>query len=413
MTKTNKQLVLFEDEGYVDLLPLVYWRSVFELQVGRKIVLDRIAQRLGLPVSGVWARDWLAPVAAQRCGAPANQSIQAGTILVNGRWILDEEMILPDGPVVGVIDQDVAYIVCDAKLAGQLAAADLLDATRRKLSLEGVPTVDAPGRMFHYPWDIMASISELLEGDWSAGDAVIESELDAKVVLEPRDRIHVGERTEIHPTAVIDATAGPVYISHDVRIGAYSVIEGPAYFGPCSRVNPHSWLHGGNVIGPVCKVGGELHACVLNGYTNKQHNGFLGHSYVGSWVNIGAGANNSDLKNTYGKIRVPVNGVNVETGERLLGSVIGDHAKLGINATVPTGAVIGLAASVASTRLLPKFLPSFSWVTEDHVGSGDPLRLLDAASAAMARRDVDMTDDEVELFLDLGQRVKTFEGRAR
>jgi hypothetical protein len=97
----------------------------------------------------------------------------------------------------------------------------------------------------------------------------------------------------------------------------------------------------------------------------------------------------------------------------MFGAIIGDHVKLGINATIPTGAVIGLAASVASTRMLPRFIPSFSWVTEDTVGSGDPLRLLDAASAAMARRDVDMTDEEVELFLDLGQRVKSYETRSR
>jgi len=405
--------VLFEDEGCFNLLPLVFWRSVFELQVGRKILLDRIAQRLGLPVTGVWTRDWLAPVAAQRCGAPANQPVQEGTILVNGRWIFEDEIAFPEGPCVGVIEGEVAYIVCDTKLADQLAAADLLDATRRKLSLNGISTIEAPGRLIHYPWDIIAALPDLLEGDWRRSDPVIESEVDDSLVLEPRDRIHVGERTYIHPTAVIDATVGPVYISHDVRIGAYSVIEGPIYVGPCSRVHPHAWLHGGNAIGPVCKVGGEMHACVLNGYSNKQHNGFLGHSYVGGWVNIGAGATNSDLKNTYGKIKVPINGVNVETDQRLIGAIIGDHAKLGINATVPTGAVIGLAASVAATGLLPKFVPSFSWVTESGVGSGDPLRLLDAACAAMARRDVDMTDEEVELFIDLGQRAKTYEGRSR
>lgn len=413
MTKTNTTLVLFEDEGFVNLLPVVFWRSVFELQVGRKIILDRVAQRLGVPISGVWTRDWLASVAAQRCGAPANQPVQEGTILVNGRWIFEDRIAFPDGPCVGVIDTETAYIVCDAKLASELAAVDLLDATRRKLSLDGVPKMEAPGRFIHYPWDIVAALPDLMEGDWRDSDSVIESELDPSLVLEPRDRIHVGERTFIHPTALVDATAGPVYISHDVRIGAYSVIEGPVYVGPWSRVHPYTWLHGGNAIGPVCKVAGELHGCILNSYTNKQHGGFLGHSYVGGWVNIGAGATNSNLKNTYGKIRVPVNGVKVETDERLFGAIIGDHAKLGINATIPTGAVIGLAASVASTRMLPQFIPSFSWVTEDGVRSGDPLRLLDAASAAMARRDVDMTDEEVELFLDLGQRVRTYEGRSR
>ena len=413
MSNAKKTLVLFEDEGFVDLLPVVFWRSVFELQVGRKIVLDRTAQQLGMPVAGVWTRDWLAPIAAQRCGAPANQPARTGTILVNGRWILEETVVFPKTPCVGAIDSDIAYIVCDAKLAKQLTPADLLDPQRRKLALEGVPRKDATGRFMRYPWDVTTTLPELIETDWRPGDPVIESELDPRLALEGRDRIHVGERTHIHPTAVIDARVGSIYISHDVRIGGYSIIEGPAYIGPCSEVRPHTWLHGGNAIGPVCKVGGEIHGCVLNSYTNKQHAGFLRHCYVGSWVNIGAGATNSDRKNTYGKIRVPVNGVNVEMGEVLFGAIIGDHAKIGINATIPTGAVIGLAASIASSRLLPKYVPSFSWVTEDALVPGDPLRLLDSASAMMARRGVDMTDEEVELFLDLGQRVRSYEAKAK
>jgi UDP-N-acetylglucosamine diphosphorylase/glucosamine-1-phosphate N-acetyltransferase len=413
MSNTKKTLVLFEDEGFVDLLPVVFWRSVFELQVGRKIVLDRMAQQLGMPVAGVWTRDWLAPIAAQRCGAPANQPVRTGTVLVNGRWILEETVVFPKAPCVGVIDSEIAYIVCDAKLAKQLAPADLLDSQRRKLTLEGVPRKDATGRFMHYLWDVTTTLPELIESDWQPGDPAIESELHPHLTLEGRERIHVGERTQIHPTAMIDARGGSIYISHDVRIGACSIIEGPAYIGPCSEVHPHTWLHGGNAIGPVCKVGGEIHGCVLNSYTNKQHTGFLGHCYVGSWVNIGAGATNSDVKNTYGKVRVPVNGVNVETGEVLCGAIIGDHAKLGINATIPTGAVIGLAASIASSRLLPKYIPSFSWVTEDALIPGDPLRLLESASAVMARRGVDMTDEEVELFLDLGQRVRSYEAKAR
>lgn len=409
----KKSLVLFEDGGFVDLLPLVFWRSVFELHVSRKIVLDRTAQRIGLPVAGVWTRDWLARVAGQRCGAPANYPATASTVLVNGRWMLDGPVEFPEAPCVGVVDSDVAYIVCDQELASHLTPRDLLDATRREVSLQGVPRETAGGRFLRYPWEMISDLPALLESDWRTTDACIESELDRELKLENPDRIHIGERTRIHPTALINASEGSVYISHDVQIGAYAVIDGPAYIGPGTRIHPHAWLHGGNAIGPVCRIGGEVHGCVMHSYTNKQHGGYLGHAYVGSWVNIGAGATNSDLKNTYGTVRVPVNGVNVDTKLKFFGTIIGDHAKICINATIPTGAVIGLAASVASTRLLPKYLPSFSWVTEDGPRAGDPLRLLDAASAAMARRDVDMTDDEVELFLDLGKRVKSFEANAR
>jgi UDP-N-acetylglucosamine diphosphorylase/glucosamine-1-phosphate N-acetyltransferase len=400
-------LILFEDEGFVDLLPLVFWRSVFELPLGRKMVMDRMAQRLGLHLTGVWTRDWLATVAAQRCGAPANRAASGGTILVNGRWLCGNSEKLPDEPCVGMIDDDIAYIVCDDDLAKRLSWKDMLDKTRRFESLDGFERRPASGKLFRYPWEIVGDVSSLLEGDWQSTDAVIESEVEAS--MECKERIHVGERTSIHPTAIINAEAGSIFISHDVQIGAYSVIEGPAYIGPGTHIHPYTWLHGGNAIGAVCRIAGELHGCVVSAYTNKQHSGFLGHAYVGSWVNLGAGSNNSDLKNTYGKIKVPINGTDVETGLQFFGAVIGDHAKLGINATVPSGAVIGLGASVASSGMLPKYLPSFSWVTQERVRAGDPLRLLDAACAVMARRDVDMTDDEVELFSELGQRVKDFE----
>ncbi len=404
----KRTLVLFEDEGFVNLLPLLFWRSVFELQVGRKIPLDRLAQRLSLPVSGVWTRDWIAAVAAQRCGAPSNQPVGEGAVLANGRWVCDEAVNLPPAPHVGTIGEGIAYIVCDATLAARLRPSDLLDPVRREAALQGVPRSPARGRMIRYPWDLVSGLIEQLNADFTTGDALIETELDPRLVLPYRERMHVGERTVIHPTVVIDASS-PIYVGHDVSVGAYAVLEGPLFLGAGSRVHPHAWLHGGNAIGPMCKVAGEMVGCVLHGYSNKQHHGFLGHSVTGSWVNIGAGATNSNLKNTYGRVRAPINGRPVDTGLQLFGAVIGDHVKLGINSAIPTGGVIGLAAAVATPRLLPKFVPSFGWVADDELKSGDPMRSLDVASAVMARRNLDMTDEEVELFLDLGSRVREYE----
>ena len=406
-------IVLFEDEGYANLLPLVYWRSVFELHLGRKILLDRIAQRLGLPVTGVWTRSWIAAVAGQRCGAPANGPIEKGTVLVNGRWLCEEGADFPAAPCVGMLGDEVAYVVCDAKLAENLAPNDLLDPRWRQNALDGVNRVEAKGCLLHYPWDVVGPLANLLASDWRSTDASIESDLDSRLDLGPTDRIHVGQCTKIHPTAVIDATEGPIYISHDVRIGAYVVLEGPAYVGPGTRISPHAYLHGGNGIGPMCKLGGEIDGCVFHGYTNKPHEGYLGHSYVGSWVNIGAGATNSDLKNTYSDVRVPLRRKEINTEQQFFGSIIGDHAKLGINAALPTGVVVGFSAMVAGTRVAPKFVPSFAWLTDDGLSVGKPDRLLDVATRMMVRRGVDMTDDEVELFLELGERARTLEVKSR
>lgn len=294
-------------------------------------------------------------------------------------------------------------------VASTLVPQDFLDLSRQTQALAEVKRVEAAGRVIRFPWDIIEALPDSLAEDWHGSDAAIESKLDQRVMLLDPERIHVGERCTVHPTAVLDGTRGSVYISHDVEIGAYAVVEGPAYVGPGSRINPHAWLHGGVALGPVCRVGGELDACILHGYSNKQHGGFLGHTYVGSWANLGAGCANSDLKNTYGHVRVPINGKPIDTGRTFLGAVIGDHAKIGINSSIPTGAVIGFSAMAAAGRILPKYMPSFGWFTDDGLRRGDPARMLDVASAVMARRDIHMTDDEVELFLELETHVAEVE----
>ena len=402
-------LVLFEDNGYRALLPLTYWRTVFELRVGRHIQLDRLPQQLGLPVSGVWTREWMEAVARQRCGTAVNTPLAPETLLASGRWLVDAPPEIPKAPVVGRLGEGIAFIHCDARLARELCPQDFLRPEGLEDKLRHVDEVPASGRLIRYPWDIVGGLADRLRGDWKTDDASVEAELDSRVYAEPLDQICVGPRSTIHPSAVIDARPGPVYISHDVVVGAAAVIEGPAYIGPGTHVRPHAYLHGGVAAGPVGRLGGEIDGCVIHGYSNKQHAGFLGHSYVGSWVNLGAGATNSDLKNTYGNVRVPIGGVEMDTGTMFFGAVIGDHVKVGINATLPTGVVLGFAATVASPRALPKWVPSFSWVDEHGIKEGNAAKLLDGACKVMARRDLDMTDSEVELFLDLGERTRQLE----
>ncbi len=394
-------IILFEDEGCVDLQPLTCWRSVPELRIGRRILLDEVAQMLQRPIAGIWTRDGMAAVAAQRCQVPVNDRVGAGDCLVNGRWLPHGPVDFPAAPCVGRVDGALAFVVCDQSLADKLSAQTMLSKDRHDVALDGVPEVETDGRMYRYPWEFIADLSSRLSAGWRDADAAVEVELDPRVTLEDRDRIHIGERTEVHPTAAIDATGGPVFISHDVTIGAQAVIEGPVYLGPGTRVNPRSWLHGGNAIGPVCKIGGEIDGCIMCGYSNKQHDGFLGHVFVGSWVNIGAGTNNSDLKNTYGSIRVPLHGRPIDTGLQFFGAIIGDHAKLGINTTLATGSVVGFGAVSVTTKTVPKYLPSCSWVTDDRVERGDVVKLIDVAAAVMTRRQVKMTDAEAALFRHL------------
>jgi bifunctional N-acetylglucosamine-1-phosphate-uridyltransferase/glucosamine-1-phosphate-acetyltransferase GlmU-like protein len=148
----------------------------------------------------------------------------------------------------------------------------------------------------------------------------------------------------VEPGVVFDVSHGTVVVEGGVEIRAGTRLEGPLWVGANSRL-----LGGdirGSAIGPRCSVRGELASSVFLGYANKAHDGFVGHSVLGRWVNLGAGTITSNLKNTYGPVRLEVAGTPIETGQQFLGSLVGDHAKTAIGTMLGTGTVVGAGASV-------------------------------------------------------------------
>ena len=206
---------------------------------------------------------------------------------------------------------------------------------------------------------------------------------------------------------MLDAEHGPIFISEDVTVSANASLEGPCYIGSGSLIQPGAVLRDGMSIGPRCKVGGELESSILHGFSNKQHDGFLGHSYVAEWVNLAADTVNSDLKNTYGTIRVPINGVEVESGLMFVGLTMGDHSKTGIGQMFPTGSVVGFGCNVATCEFAPRFVPSFTWLTPKGAEPYDVERCLGVARRVMARRQVELTKAHEGLF----RSVATWAGR--
>ena len=157
----------------------------------------------------------------------------------------------------------------------------------------------------------------------------------------------------------------------------------------------------GNSIGPMCRVGGEVEESIIQGYSNKYHDGFLGHAYVGEWVNLGALTTNSDLKNDYSSVTVILDGKTpINTGSTKVGSLIGDHTKTSIGTLLNTGAYVGGMSLIATIgRLLPKFLPSFSWYVEGAVTRGfGKKKIYETARMAMSRRKCTWTPADEALW---------------
>ncbi|MCH7870675.1 MAG: hypothetical protein IID33_03145 [Planctomycetes bacterium] len=401
-------LGLFEDNGWRNLLPLTYLRACFELRCGRDRLCDKVQTHFGRPIARSWMREQIAAVVTARCEFAASDA--GDWCLVNARAFVTADQAPPAPGKAWIVDGEL--------IAAGFAAADiehlkpetlLRDDGIREL-LSSLQTGPSPAgiRLIKYPWEL-----PLLNGDELRRQCTEGGNHDGRIhggvhLLNPA-AIHVAADAVIKPGTVLDAESGPIHIDADVTIEPNCVIQGPCHIGRGSLVQPGSSIRHDTSIGPVCKVGGEIEASIIHGYSNKQHDGFLGHSYVGQWVNLGADTVTSDLKNTYGTIRVHLNGRSVETGERFVGSIIGDHTKTGIGTILPTGCVLGTASNVFTRGAVPNFVPSFSWLTSEGMTDFRIDKAIEIARTVMARRKVDLTRDEEELIRQTAELARRIE----
>jgi UDP-N-acetylglucosamine diphosphorylase/glucosamine-1-phosphate N-acetyltransferase len=190
---------------------------------------------------------------------------------------------------------------------------------------------------------------------------------------------------------VLDAEDGPIFIDEGATIMANASLQGPLFVGAKSTIKMGAKIYEGTSIGPVCKVGGEVEESIFHAYSNKQHEGFLGHAYLGEWVNLGADTNNSDLKNNYGTVRVHIDGKTIDSGLLFVGLFMGDHAKSGINTMFNTGTVVGVMSNVFGADYPDKLVPSFAWGGAASCETYACEKALQVARRVMARRNRELT----------------------
>ncbi len=263
-----------------------------------------------------------------------------------------------------------------------------------------LPMKEISVTVIDYPWDLITYNNEEIIKDFKKLCNESENHIHdyPGVYFLNKESIFLGKDVKIKPGAVLDAEDGPIFIGKNVQIQHHATIQGPAFIGENSIVKMNATIYHNTSIGKVSKVGGEIENTIIHSYSNKQHNGFLGNSYLGSWVNLGAGTTNSDLKNNYGTIRVQINNEMIESGKQFVGLTMGDHSKAAINTSFNTGAVVGVSSNIFGGTFPPRYIPSFSWGGSEALTTYDIDRSIEVAERVMQRRNVVLTDIDKELF---------------
>lgn len=389
---STRRLILHEDRFWRLLRPLTDLLPVPALAFGASDVARRWIARAGLPLFAIEARaaslaTWHdAPVRDTSAIAADDEAVVVNAAALPGAWF--DAVMADRSPMLFLSGGRVAAARLPlALLRGGIGRGEDFETVLLGLAL---PTSVCDAAFLDHPWDLMARNPEAIVADLSDRAPAQAGTVHRLAALESPERIVIEPGAAVGPFAVLDASEGPILIARGARIEAHSIVRGPCVIGP------GTWILGGSVsgttFGPECRIAGEVEACVWQGYGNKRHHGFVGHSAIGEWVNLGALTTTSDLKNNYGKVRVVVEGREVDTGSPKIGSFLGAHVKTGIGSLLPTGASIGTAANLfGGGRFAPKHVAAFAWWDGDLFAEHELERMLATARIAVSRRGRSLT----------------------
>jgi len=390
------QAVIYEDGLECGFGPATLLRPTFDLRCGALLMREKLELR---------RPDWMVALVPRPALAELVEDEQPGravaglredkTLFLSGSVLVDDALL----DFVEGLEHDCVLAEGQA-VVGALVSGDgvklaqgLAEGRFYPQSLDLPRERAYPLRVVRRHWELVESTPEELTRDarLMAGRGKVAGEVHESAATLSPELISIGPGSTVAPGVVIDASRGEVLVGSEVEIMSNAYIEGPAFIGDGSLVKAGARIYGGTSIGPVCKVGGEISASIIQSHSNKQHDGFLGHSFVGSWVNLGAATDTSDLRNDYRPVHVTVGGEEVDTGQLSVGSLIGDHTKTAIGTKLNTGSVIGAFCSVFPGRFPPKSLPSFSWGTAEGFVRYDVQRAIETAREVMLRRRVELS----------------------
>ncbi|MCS7305877.1 MAG: putative sugar nucleotidyl transferase [Thermoguttaceae bacterium] len=400
------RLVLLDLPGAdrVRFYPLALSRPIWELRCGITNLAEKLVAKLRPTTVACFVPPYMAEAYREQTSWPVNDLRQlAGDELL----LVHPRVKAEDFPVDGIPPGHAVVSEEGTVLAARIGPAELARLGTGSIealveSAKSLPRANVQLKLWNYIWDLILESPHQITKDFAAlGRSGIEGTVEQPSAIRgSRSELYIAPGVLVHPMVVLDAANGPIYIDEGAEIHPFTRIEGPCYIGKKSILLGCKCREG-NSIGPVCRVGGEVEESIIQGYSNKYHDGFLGHAYVGEWVNLGALTTNSDLKNDYTNVSVILDGRRpIDTGSTKVGSLIGDHTKTSIGTLLNTGAHVGAMCILAATgKPLPKYIPSFAWFIEGVVTKGfGKQALYETARIAMGRRKRQFTEAQQAMW---------------
>lgn len=347
-------LILFEDARAAKLSPAALARPASYIQCGGYQLLD-LLEELQLPVRQI-VRPHLEAIVAADTNAEPEPPTEGFTLFINAR-LVPSAHFLPalqawcDNPQPGIVrcgESIAAALVQDRIDETQCAdAGSVVD----YLTSQDLEPRELELLLFEYPHEIIKYHLEIFSDN-------LAHRINRESYQEIESQLFLAPGAQIHPSATSDTSGGAIVLEAGATIGPHSHLRGPLLIGADTQVLEHAAIKSHTSSGTSCKLGGEISCSIIESYSNKAHHGFLGHSYLGSWVNLGAGTTNSNLKNTYGKISMRYGEESIETGMQFIGCIVGDYTKTAINTSIFTGKTVGVCSMLYGfvTENVPSFV---------------------------------------------------------
>ncbi|TVR80886.1 MAG: glucose-1-phosphate thymidylyltransferase [Chitinophagaceae bacterium] len=384
-----KQLLLFDGTERKKLLPFTFARSVSSIRTGIYTIKEKWEKISNVEVF-TKTEDYL------QNKYPLN--LKGETLYINGS-------ILPDKSLWDSIQQLDLYegiMINNEKL---IFLTDNHDSNIE--SIKNWKNYTSPVLKIENLWDIFVLNGKAIEQDISLFHQNFSENNLPGVQLSGKHPLIVEEGGIVRAFS-INTEAGPVFIGKNAEIMEGALIRGPFALLEKAVVKMGAKIYGATTVGPHSKVGGELNNVIIQAYSNKAHDGFLGNSVIGEWCNLGADTNCSNLKNNYGNVSIwsYEEKKMIDTKMQFCGLFMGDHSKCGINTMFNTGTVVGFSANIFGGGFPEKFLPSYSWGGIGGFSEYNPEKAFETMKIVMSRRNISFTESDKDIFLNIFEQTK-------